>query len=383
MSMQLEDERTLEDLQPTGPPIAPSAVLPADYPSQRELAFKTFGVMDTGQQTKSSVATSLIVNGIAVLLIVLISLTAKKVIKTVNVTTLTAPVLVKKEEPPPPPPPKLPKPPVVKMTPPPPPKDVPKIEVPVPPKVQPVITKAAATPAPVNPAPKAVTPPPAPRPVPIAIAQAASVPNNDPHPAAIRLGSMSNPINNTSGPAVSPVNLGRSGAPGMNAGNTGLGPPSRIAISGSGSPNGSLGGRENAPQPIRGISTGVIGGTGPNQARPVGAVQIAKSVAPVPINHTSPTATTPAKVAPKLIYKPRPEYSEEARKLHIEGTVYVKIHVAASGAVSVIGVQSGLGHGLDQSAIRAVQGMRFQPAMQNGQPADWDGVVNINFQLAG
>ena len=159
----------------------------------------------------------------------------------------------------------------------------------------------------------------------------------------------------------------------MPAGNTGLGPPSKIAISGSGSPNGSLGGRDNAPQPIKGISTGVTGATGPNTARPVGAVQIAKIVAPVPINNAAPTATTPAKVAPKLIYKPR----------HLEGTVYVKIHVSASGAVSVVGVQSGLGHGLDQSAIRAVQGMRFQPAMQNGQPTDWDGVVNINFQLAG
>ena len=169
----------------------------------------------------------------------------------------------------------------------------------------------------------------------------------------------------------------------MPAGNTGLGPPSKIAIAGSGSPNGSLGGHDNAPQPIRGISSGITGGTGANSARPVGAIQIAKSVAPTPINTAPPASTSPAKVAPKLVYKPRPEYTEEARQLHLEGTVYVKIHVAASGAVSVIGVQSGLGHGLDQSAIRAVQGMRFQPAMQNGQPTDWDGVVNINFQLAG
>lgn len=384
MPQQLEDERILEDLEPTTPPRAPSPVLPGrDHPSQRELAFKTFGVMDTGQQTKSSVATSLVINGIALALVVLISLTAKKVLKPVTVTTLTAPVPLKKEEPPPPPPPRLPKPPVVKVTPPPPPKDVPKIEVPEPPKVQPVITKAAPTPAPVNPAPKAVTAPPAPKPVPISIAQAASVPNNDPHPSAIRLGSLSNPINNTAGPAVSPVNLGRSGAPGMAAGNTGFGPPAKIAIAGSGSPNGTMGGHDNAPQPIKGINTGISGATGPNTARPVGAVQIARSVAPTPITTNQPSATTPAKVAPKLLYKPRPEYTDEARQLHLEGTVYVKIHVSAAGSVSVVGVQSGLGHGLDQSAVRAVQGMRFQPALQNGQPSDWDGVVNIIFQLAG
>lgn len=376
-NQQLEEQPAVE--------ASPTTHLAVDTSSARpDIAFRDFGVLDTGKQTKSSVATSLVVNGIALLLILLVSLTAKKIIKPVNVTTLTAPVT------PPPPPepkplpptPKLVTPPPVKVEVPPPPPETPKIEVPEPPKVQPVITKAAPTPAPPNPAPKAATPPPAPKPVAVSIAQAASAPNNDPHPAAIRLGSQTNPINNTSGPAVSPVNLGRSGAPGMPAGNTGFGPPSRIAIAGSGSPNGSMGGRDNGPQPIRGISTGVAGATGPTTARPVGAIQIAKNVTQPPPAVAQPGAA-PAKVAPKLLFKPRPEYTEEARQLHLEGTVYVKIHVASNGTVSVVGVQSGLGHGLDQSAVKAVQSMRFQPALQNGQPADWDGVVNVNFQLAG
>jgi TonB family protein len=168
----------------------------------------------------------------------------------------------------------------------------------------------------------------------------------------------------------------------MPAGNTGLGPPSAIAIGGSGSPNGRMGGHDNAAQPIRGISTGVPGGTGPLSAKPVGAIAIAKGPTP-PAIQQSQVSAGPAKSAPKVIYKPKPEYTEEARSLHLEGTVYVKIHVSATGAVSVIGVQSGLGHGLDQAAVRAVQAMRFQPAVANGQPTDWDGVVNINFQLAG
>lgn len=374
-NQQLEDQPT-EIAVPKGTPPAESS------PSRSTTAFRDFGVLDTGSQTKSSVATSLVVNGVALLLVLLVSLTAKKIIKPVTVTTLTAPVTPPPEPKPLPPPPKIVTPPPVKVEVPPPPPDTPKIEVPEPPKVQPVITKAAPTPAPPTPAPKAVTPPPAPRPVAVSIAQAASVPNNDAHPSAIRLGSQTNPINNTSGPAVSPINLGRSGAPGMPAGNSGFGPPSRVSIAGSGSPNGSMGGRDNGPQPIRGLSTGVTGGTGPTTARPVGAIQIAKATPPPSIASAQPTATA-AKVAPKLLFKPRPEYTEEARQLHLEGTVYVKIHVAASGAVSVVGVQSGLGHGLDQSAIKAVQSMRFQPALQNGQPADWDGVVNVNFQLAG
>jgi TonB family protein len=376
---QLEDERTRTPVS-TRPQAARDPLAP---PSQRDLAFKTFGVLDAGKQTSGSVYTSLGVNGVALVLIVLLSLTAKKIVKTNTVTTLTAPVVVHHDPPPEPKPlprPKLPKPPEIKVEQPK--VEVPKIEVPEPPKVQPVVAKAPPVPTPTPPAPKAVTPPPAPRPVAVNIAQAAAVPNQDPRPSAVRLGSMSNPINNTAGPAVSPVNLGRSGAPGMNSSNTGLGGPTKVAISGSGSPNGSQNGRDSGPQPIKGLSNGVPGSNGPANARPVGAVQIARNDQPVAI-HNTPTVTAAPKSAPKLLYKPRPEYTEEARALHLEGTVYVKIHVSAAGAVSVVGVQSGLGHGLDQAAVRAVEGMRFQPAVQNGQPTDWDGVVNINFQLAG
>lgn len=367
------------------PGVKPVATASYDAPTQRELAFKTFGVMDAGKQGTGSVITSLLINGAVVLLAIAISLTAKTVMKRQELTTLVAPVTMKPEEPPKPKPPVLrpppPKPPEVKLEQP---KiKLPTIEVPEPPKIQPVIMKPAPIPV-ITPAPpKAVTPPPAPKQINIAVAQAASVPNNSPKPAAIRVGSMTNPINNTSGPAVSTVNLGRSGAPGMNAANTGLGNPSKIALSGSGSPNGSMGGRDNAAQPVKGVSLGITGGTGPMTAKPpAGAVQIAQNNVPRPIATTVATAA-PTKVAPKLLYKPRPEYTDEARALKLEGTVYVKIHVSASGAVSVVGVQSGLGHGLDQAALHAVQGMKFQPAMQNGQPADWDGVVNINFQLAG
>ena len=116
-------------------------------------------------------------------------------------------------------------------------------------------------------------------------------------------------------------------------------------------------------------------------ARPVGAIAIATNNSPT-IPQTQAQSTTPAKSAPKVLFKPKPDYTDEARQMHLEGTVMVKIHVSATGAVSVVGVQSGLGHGLEQAAVRAVQGMRFQPALQNGQPTDWDGVVSIAFQLA-
>ena len=194
---------------------------------------------------------------------------------------------------------------------------------------------------------------------------------------------MSNPINNTAGPAVSRVNLGNSGAPGMNAANSGRGPASPVNLGGSGSPNGTnLNGHANSPVAIKVLSNGVPGAAGPLTGRPAGAIQIASNTPPPVSLRPSAQPTAAATVSPKVLFKPRPEYTEEARQLHFEGKVFVKIHVSASGTVQVIGITSGLGHGLDQSAIRAVQGMRFQPAAQNGQPVEWDGVVNINFQLA-
>ncbi len=352
-------------------------------PTQRDLAFKTFGVMDAGKQDRRSVITSLMVNGTILLLIFLAGRYAKKVVHREKLTRLDAPIPkeLKKETPPKPPPVKLPKPPIVKVEPP---KiKLPTVEVPEPPKIPPPVMKAAPIPVIAPAPPKAVTPPPAPKPVAVQIAQAASIANNSPHPSAVRLGDMSNPIKNTSGPAVSPINLGRAGAAGMPAGNTGLGAPSSINIAGSGSPNGSMNGHDNAPHAIRGLNNGVPGSNGALTNRTAGAVAIAQTNPAPAIRPAVQAAPAAAKSAPKVLYKPRPTYTDEAKNLHLEGTVYVKIHVSAGGAVQVVGISSGLGHGLDESAKQAVQNMRFQPAVQDGHPVDWDGVVNINFQLAG
>ena len=96
-----------------------------------------------------------------------------------------------------------------------------------------------------------------------------------------------------------------------------------------------------------------------------------------------PTTAT-AKSGPKVLFKPKPEYTAEAIKLHIEGSVSVRLRVSSSGAVQVLGVTSDLGHGLGDSAVRAVEATRFKPATDDsGNPVDWEGVVNVAFQLAG
>jgi TonB family protein len=50
--------------------------------------------------------------------------------------------------------------------------------------------------------------------------------------------------------------------------------------------------------------------------------------------------------------------------------------------VQVVRVTKGLGHGLDEAAMRAAEQIKFKPAMQNGQPVDFPAAVHIVFQIA-
>ena len=84
----------------------------------------------------------------------------------------------------------------------------------------------------------------------------------------------------------------------------------------------------------------------------------------------------------EILFKPRPAYTAEARQLRIEGEVLLDVMFAASGDIRVLKVVRGLGHGLDESAQRAAQQIRFNPAKRDGQPYDSDAVVHIVFALA-
>ena len=84
----------------------------------------------------------------------------------------------------------------------------------------------------------------------------------------------------------------------------------------------------------------------------------------------------------EILSKPRPAYTPEARQLHIEGEVLLDVMFGASGQIRVLRVIKGLGHGLDESAQRAAQQIRFNPAKRDGQPYDSNAVVHIVFALA-
>lgn len=91
---------------------------------------------------------------------------------------------------------------------------------------------------------------------------------------------------------------------------------------------------------------------------------------------------TPAIQPVVILSKPNPVYSDEARKLGIEGEVLVEVVFRASGQVQTVRVVKGLGHGLDEAALHAAEQIRFKPALQEGQAVDFSAIAHIVFQLA-
>ena len=92
---------------------------------------------------------------------------------------------------------------------------------------------------------------------------------------------------------------------------------------------------------------------------------------------------TAGKMVPaEVISKPTPAYTPEARSLRIEGEVVLEVVFEASGKLRIVRVVQGLGHGLDEAAVRAAEQIRFKPAKRDGQPSDYTALVHIVFQLA-
>ncbi len=107
------------------------------------------------------------------------------------------------------------------------------------------------------------------------------------------------------------------------------------------------------------------------------------SVAPTPIAGRALSSPFPQPaIAAQILEKPRPIYTEEARRLQIEGEVQLEVLFGASGEVQILRVVRGLGHGLDENAAHAAMGIRFLPAKREGRAVDSTALVHITFQLA-
>jgi len=85
---------------------------------------------------------------------------------------------------------------------------------------------------------------------------------------------------------------------------------------------------------------------------------------------------------PQLVSSPPPTYSEEARKAKIEGLVILGLVVDERGNPTNLRVISGLGMGLNEKAIEAVRGWKFEPAFsKDGKPVAAKIAVEVSFHL--
>jgi protein TonB len=85
--------------------------------------------------------------------------------------------------------------------------------------------------------------------------------------------------------------------------------------------------------------------------------------------------------APVPIYEVEPEFSEEARKAKFMGVVTVQLVVDAHGMPQDVRILRGVGMGLDENAVKAVQQYRFKAAMMGGKPVAVMVNVEVNFQI--
>ena len=85
--------------------------------------------------------------------------------------------------------------------------------------------------------------------------------------------------------------------------------------------------------------------------------------------------------APRAVFTPDPEYSEEARKAKYQGTCVLWLIVGPDGHPRDVKVARSLGMGLDQKAIEAVKNWKFEPAMKDGKPVAVQINVEVNFRL--
>jgi TonB family protein len=108
-----------------------------------------------------------------------------------------------------------------------------------------------------------------------------------------------------------------------------------------------------------------------------GTQQVAQASKPQHLSDTGPATNSV-----EITFKPNPVYTEEARQLRLEGEVLLEIMFSSSGQLHVNRVVRGLGHGLDEAAVKAADQMRFKPALRNGAPVDSTAIVHVVFQLA-
>jgi TonB family protein len=86
---------------------------------------------------------------------------------------------------------------------------------------------------------------------------------------------------------------------------------------------------------------------------------------------------------PKIIHKVEPEYTEEARKANLQGTVVLTTFISTDGVPEGIKVVRQVGGGLDERAIECLRQWRFRPALDHDEPVVATITIEFDFRLPG
>ena len=86
-------------------------------------------------------------------------------------------------------------------------------------------------------------------------------------------------------------------------------------------------------------------------------------------------------VRARVVSKPEPQYTEEARRNQITGTVILSVVFARNGQVTDIRALQSLCCGLTEKAIAAARQIRFVPATRGGQNVSMHMQLEYNFNL--
>ena len=86
---------------------------------------------------------------------------------------------------------------------------------------------------------------------------------------------------------------------------------------------------------------------------------------------------------PRLLREVTPQYTTEAMRARIEGTVWVDVVVLATGEVGDVNITKSLDqvYGLDQQAVAAARQWLFAPGRRNGEPVSTVVSLELFFNL--
>jgi len=107
-----------------------------------------------------------------------------------------------------------------------------------------------------------------------------------------------------------------------------------------------------------------------------------QALAAVPSRDSAPTGAISQYARPQGGYQVRPSYPSTARRLGIQGTSLLKVHVLVDGRVGDVVVQESAGHpDLDLAAADAVRRWRFEPARRGKDPVSMWVLLPVEFRL--